>query len=153
MEPIAIVGLGCLFPGARTPDEFWQNLLAGRDTTSPATAEQMGVDAELFFDATRGRRDTYYAMRGDFVRDFHFDPHGYRIAPERLAGLDELFQWLLYVARSALADSGYLQSDDGWHAAGSCSAISPFQHALPTGCSHRSITVRSRGRWTNYWTT
>ena len=57
MEPIAIVGLGCLFPGAQTTDEFWQNLLAGRDSISAATAEQMGVDAERFFDAANRRVD------------------------------------------------------------------------------------------------
>lgn len=112
MEPIAIVGLGCLFPGARTPDEFWDNLLAGRDSVSEATAEQMGVDAAQFFDATSRRVDTYSTLRGGFVHDFRFDPHGYRIAPERLAELDPLFQWSLYVARSALADSGYLDRDD-----------------------------------------
>lgn len=135
MEPIAIVGLGCLFPGARTPDELWQNLLTGRDSMSLATADQMGVDAELFFDATRERRDTYYAMRGGFVQDFQFDPHGYRIAPERLSRLDPLFQWSLYVARSALADSGYLQRYDRLARCG----ILLGSLSFPTRASHRLL--------------
>ena len=135
MEPIAIVGLGCLFPGAKTPDEFWDNLLAGRDSLSLATAEQMGVDAECFFDATKGRVDTYYSMRGGFVRDFHFDPHGYRIAPERLAGLDPLIQWSLYVARSALEDSGYLQRDARLERCGLLLGNLSF----PTRASHRLL--------------
>ena len=135
MEPIAIVGLGCLFPGAKTPDEFWDNLLAGRDSLSLATAEQMGVDAERFFDATKGRVDTYYSMRGGFVRDFHFDPHGYRIAPERLAGLDPLIQWSLYVARSALEDSGYLQRDARLERCGLLLGNLSF----PTRASHRLL--------------
>ncbi|WP_233289365.1 beta-ketoacyl synthase N-terminal-like domain-containing protein, partial [Kitasatospora sp. MBT63] len=31
MTKYAIVGLSCLFPGAATPEEFWQNLSAGAD--------------------------------------------------------------------------------------------------------------------------
>ncbi|MEA2928736.1 MAG: hypothetical protein QOG38_1164, partial [Hyphomicrobiales bacterium] len=31
MDPIAIVGLGCRFPGASGPEAFWQLLLDGRD--------------------------------------------------------------------------------------------------------------------------
>ncbi|MGX1095892.1 acyl transferase domain-containing protein [Streptomyces albogriseolus] len=30
-EPVAIVGMACLLPGAHTPDEFWEALLAGED--------------------------------------------------------------------------------------------------------------------------
>lgn len=30
-EPIAVIGLGCRFPGAPNPDAFWQLLLNGED--------------------------------------------------------------------------------------------------------------------------
>ncbi len=31
-EPIAVIGVGCRFPGdADTPDEYWRLLMAGRD--------------------------------------------------------------------------------------------------------------------------
>ena len=33
-EPIAIIGLGCRFPGAPNPDAFWQILREGRDVVS-----------------------------------------------------------------------------------------------------------------------
>ncbi len=111
MEPIAIIGLSCLFPGARTPQEFWHNLLDERDSTSAATTSEMGVPPETFFHPEKGQRDKFYALRGGYVRGFEFDPHGYQLPAGFLKSLDSLFHWPLYVAREALRDSGYLESD------------------------------------------
>jgi len=108
MEPIAIIGLGCLFPGASTPDEFWRNLLAETDSTSSTTTADMGVPPETFFHPAKGQRDKFYALRGGYVRDFAFNPDGYQLPAEFLDKLDSLFHWPLYVAREALRDSGYL---------------------------------------------
>ena len=110
MDPIAIIGLSCLFPGARTPDEFWRNLLSETDSTSSATLDDMGVPPETFFDPVKGKRDKFYALRGGYVRDFVFDPSGYQLSEKFLNKLDSLFHWPLYVAREALLDSGYLNS-------------------------------------------
>ena len=108
MEPIAIVGLSCLFPGADTPETFWRNLLAETDSTGPASTADMGVPPETFYSPVKAQRDKFYALRGGYVRDFVFDPQGYRLPVEFLAALDSLFHWPLYVAREALHDSGYL---------------------------------------------
>ncbi len=113
MEPIAIIGISCLFPGAHTPDEFWRNLLAETDSTSSATTADMGVPPETFFNPAKGQRDKFYAMRGGYVRDFVFDPSGYRLPADFLNSLDSLFHWPLYVAREALRNSGYLNSEVG----------------------------------------
>lgn len=110
-EPIAIIGLSCLFPGARTPEEFWRNLLAETDSTSSATTAEMGVPPETFFDPVKGQRDKFYALRGGYVRDFVFEPDGYQLPASFLNALDSLFHWPLYVAREALRDSGYLDDD------------------------------------------
>ena len=48
MEKIAIIGLSCLFPGSENPEQYWENLIQEKDLTSLATAEQMGVDANIF---------------------------------------------------------------------------------------------------------
>ncbi len=110
MEPIAIIGLSCLFPGAHTPDEFWRNLLAETDSTSSATIADMGVPSETFYHPAKGQGDKFYAIKGGYVRDFNFDASGYQLSPEFLSSLDSLFQWPLYVAREALRDSGYINS-------------------------------------------
>ncbi|HMP43366.1 MAG TPA: beta-ketoacyl synthase N-terminal-like domain-containing protein, partial [Roseiflexaceae bacterium] len=110
MERVAIIGMACLFPGATNIHAFWENLAQGRNTTSEATRAEMVIDPSSYYDPTRGRRDHYYSVRGGFVRDFTFDPHGYQLPAELLAGLDAVFQWPLYVAREALHDAGYLQA-------------------------------------------
>ena len=115
MEPIAIIGISCLFPGAHTPDDFWRNLLAETDSTSSATTADMGVPPETFFNRAKGQRDKFYAMRGGYVRDFVFDPSGYQLPAAFIRSLDSLFHWPLYVAREALRDSGYLNSEAGSH--------------------------------------
>ncbi len=107
MERIAVIGLSCLFPEAETPEQFWQNLVEQKDSTSRATAEEMGVDPEIFFDPAKGTADRYYCLRGGYIRDFDFDPTGYDVPAEFLAGLDNMFKWPLYVAKQALQDSGY----------------------------------------------
>src|SRR5688572_2804664 len=44
-EPIAIVGMGCRFPGgADNPELFWKLLSEGGDGISPAPAERWGAD-------------------------------------------------------------------------------------------------------------
>ncbi len=111
MEKIAITGVSCLFPGAKTPDQFWQNLIEGKDTTSLATAEQMGVDTDVFYDPEKGKPDKYYCRQGGFIRDFEFDSTGFRIPPADLEDLDDLFKWSLHVSREALKDSGYLERE------------------------------------------
>ncbi|PDW02991.1 hypothetical protein CJ255_11010 [Candidatus Viridilinea mediisalina] len=98
--------MACLFPGASSLGEFWQNLVAGRDSTSLATFEQMGIDPLLLFDPAKGKRDRYYALRGGFVQAPPFDPTGFQLPPEHLAELDKLYAWTLRVTREALADGG-----------------------------------------------
>jgi PfaB family protein len=98
---IAIIGVSCLFPGATTPDEFWQNLIQGKNTTATTTEEHFGVETAVFYDAQRGHHDTTYFLRGGYIQNFQ----AYGLPKS----LDNVFQWSLYVAREALKDSGYLE--------------------------------------------
>ncbi|HEY3919587.1 MAG TPA: beta-ketoacyl synthase N-terminal-like domain-containing protein [Stellaceae bacterium] len=41
LEPIAIVGLACRFPGAANAEEFWQNLVAGREAVAQLSKAQL----------------------------------------------------------------------------------------------------------------
>ena len=107
MEKVAIIGLSCLFPGADNPEQFWQNLVEEKDTTSSATTEKMGIDPAVFYDPKSEKRDCYYCLNGGFIKDFTFDATGYALSPEFLESLDDIFKWSLHVAKQALKDSGY----------------------------------------------
>lgn len=111
MERIAIVGLSCLFPDAKNPEEFWQNLVAQKDSTSAATVEEMGVDPTIFYDPVKGKPDKTYSLQGGYIRNFEFEPTGYNLPSEFIEGLDPLFKGSLYVAKQALQDSKYLGNE------------------------------------------
>lgn len=105
MSKFAIVGISCLFPGADTPDAFWENLRAGVDSRTEGGPEIFGPAAN----GSRQVPDTDHAItcvRGGFVTGFEFDPTGFLLRPDDLAGLDRVFHWSLHVAREALRDSG-----------------------------------------------
>ncbi|MDH5560654.1 MAG: 3-hydroxyacyl-[acyl-carrier-protein] dehydratase FabA, partial [Deltaproteobacteria bacterium] len=107
-KKIAVIGLSCLFPDAKNPEEFFENLLNYKESTRFATEKQMGVDPKVFFHPSKGKPDKYYNTRGGYIDDFSFDPTGYDLPPETLDNLDDLYKWSLYVSREALNDSGYL---------------------------------------------
>ncbi|RMG74953.1 MAG: beta-ketoacyl synthase [Chloroflexi bacterium] len=100
---IAIIGIACLFPGADTPQAFWQILMEGKRTTSDATAAQLGADPTFFYDPTRTRPDTSYFLHGGYIEPFRVDPTNQ---------LGDSVQWTLYTAQGALNDAGYLQNAD-----------------------------------------
>ncbi|WP_137936798.1 beta-ketoacyl synthase N-terminal-like domain-containing protein [Chitinivorax sp. B] len=111
MEHIAIIGLGCLFPGAETPAQYWQNLLDQRDCTSPLSSEELGVDPALYYDPIPGTADKINYNKNGHVRGFQFDAGRYRLPADELSALDPLFHWTLYAAEQALKDAGYGDAD------------------------------------------
>ena len=97
MTKIAIVGLSCLFPGADTPARFWEALARGEQTTTDATAAELGVDPAYFYSPERNQPDTSYFLHGGYVREFEPD--------SPVDGLDRVHQWAVNVAQAALDDA------------------------------------------------
>jgi PfaB family protein len=105
MGSYAIVGMSCLFPGASTPAEYWQNLLGGVDSRTEGGTDAFGhPPAAREVDPDDPHR--VYFTRGGFLGPYDFDPSGYDLPAAYLAGLDRVFHWSLHVAREALADAG-----------------------------------------------
>lgn len=133
MSKIAIVGTSCLFPGAHDPDQYWDNLLAGRDLRSEASAADFGMPLDACVsDAPQPNR--IYSRRGGFIRDFRFNPEGYLLPAAELERLDAVFQWSLHTAREALRSAGYR---DGI-APASCGVVMG-NYAFPTPSSNRLV--------------
>ncbi|AOM39404.1 beta-ketoacyl synthase N-terminal-like domain-containing protein [Xenorhabdus hominickii] len=109
MEHIAIVGMGCLFPGADTIEKYWENLLQGKDCSTPLSAQELGIDPACYYSPVAGTPDTINYVNNGHVRNFHFDGKGYNLPEEELNLLDNLFKWSIYASEQALKDSGYRQ--------------------------------------------
>lgn len=109
MDPIAVIGIANLFPGAKDSRQFWNNLIGKRDTRGTATYAQMGVDPQKYF-GKKGDVDKFYCMRGGYITDFNFDANGFALDAAFLNELDDIYQWSLHAAREALRDANALQS-------------------------------------------
>src|SRR5262249_29889116 len=72
-EPIAIVGLGCRFPGAANPESFWQLLDEGRDAIGEVPARSW--DLADYFDPNPDAAGKMYCRFGGFLDGVdRFDP-------------------------------------------------------------------------------
>jgi phthiocerol/phenolphthiocerol synthesis type-I polyketide synthase C len=105
-ETIAIIGLGCRFPGAKDPDAFWELLHKGVDAITEVPPDRWDVTA--FYDpipATPGKMNTRW---GGFLEhvDF-FDPQFFGISPREAETMDPQQRLLLEVAWEALENSGH----------------------------------------------
>ncbi len=103
-QGIAIIGMACLFPGARDVDAYWRNILGRVDATSDPPPESW--DPDVYYDPDFNDTDRTYCKRGGYLGALaRFDPLAHGIPPVAVGG--EPDQWLaLQVASDALADAG-----------------------------------------------
>src|SRR5262249_29794095 len=87
-EPIAIVGIGCRFPGgANDPDSFWTLLRGGVDAISEIPADRW--DPRVFYDPQPGTPGKTNARWGGFIRGVdQFDAAFFGISPREAARMD-----------------------------------------------------------------
>ena len=107
LEPIAIAGIGCRFPGANNPQAFWQLLRDGVDAITEVPSSRWNVEEFYDRDPTKlGKTNTRY---GGFLDNIdRFDPQFFGISPREAATIDPQQRLLLEVAWEALADAGQL---------------------------------------------
>jgi acyl transferase domain-containing protein/NADP-dependent 3-hydroxy acid dehydrogenase YdfG/acyl carrier protein len=106
-EPIAIVGIGCRFPGgADSPAKFWQLLTEGADAIVDIPPERWNSDR--FFHPDHTKPGKMYVRKGGFLRERvdHFDPRFFGIAPREAEHMDPQQRVLLEVGWEALEDAG-----------------------------------------------
>ena len=104
-EPIAIVGMGCRFPGGDAPETFWQLLRGGFDAISEIPADRWDVDR--FYDPNPEAVGKMYTRRGGFLRKVDlFDPQFFSISPREAVGIDPQQRLLMEIAWETLEDAG-----------------------------------------------
>jgi acyl transferase domain-containing protein len=104
-EPIAIVGIGCRFPGhADSPEAYWQLLAQGKDCITQAPADRWNSGLARFLGARPG---DHSMERGGFLQEIdRFDADFFGISPREAARMDPQQRLLLEVTWEALEDAG-----------------------------------------------
>ncbi|MEU0792022.1 beta-ketoacyl synthase N-terminal-like domain-containing protein [Amycolatopsis sp. NPDC005961] len=92
-DPIAVIGLGCRWPGADGVEEFWDLLRTGRDAVRTAPPGRWDAEAA--------------PVTGGFLDDVAgFDAEHFGITPREAATMDPQQRMLLEVAWAALEHAG-----------------------------------------------
>ena len=109
--PIAVVGVGCRFPGGATgPESFWAQLLAGTDAVGPVPSDRWDLSTWLGEAAARAPG----LRHGGFLDDVYgFDADAFHISPREARAMDPQQRLLLEVSWEALEHAGLIARVEG----------------------------------------
>lgn len=105
-EKIAIIGIGCRFPGgANDYRTFWHNLISGKDCLTDTPKNR--YDAASLYSKDKAKVGRLTGGRGGYIDGFdEFDPAFFGIGPREAQCMDPQQRKLLEVAWEALEDGG-----------------------------------------------
>jgi len=106
MDPIAIVGMACRFPGgANDPRSFWELLREGVDAITEVPPERW--NASRFHHVNAAAPGRTVSRWGGFASNAEaFDASFFGIAPREAARMDPQQRWLAEVTWEAIEDAG-----------------------------------------------
>ncbi len=150
-DRIAIIGIGCRFPGkVNNAEAFWKLLVEGREAVTEVPPDRWNV--ERYFDAEPGIPGKSVAKRGGFIDGIdQFDPQFFGISPREAPYVDPQHRLLLETAWEAIEDAGVILDFEKGTDIGVYVGIShndyqgiqgtPWEHSgvsphSPTGCAH-----------------
>ena len=105
-EPLAVIGLGCRFPGgADSPDAFWDLLVNGRQGIREVPPDRWDIDA--YFDPNPDQPGKMNTRWGGFLENIdQFDADFFGISPREAVTMDPQQRLLLEVAWETLEHAG-----------------------------------------------
>src|SRR5580700_304410 len=150
-DPVAIIGIGCRFPGGITDVEsFWKLLTEAREAVTDVPPDRWNI--ERFFDTEPGLPGKSIAKRAGFLDNIdQFDPQFFGISPREAPFVDPQHRLLLETAWEAIEDAGLVLDLENGTDIGVFVGIShneyqgiqstAFDHSgigphSPTGCAH-----------------
>lgn len=109
-EDIAIVGLSCRFPGADSAEQFWENLLEGRQSITEIPSSRWNADD--YYSGNPEEKGTMYTRWGGFLeRIREFDAGFFGISPLEAEVMDPQQRLLMEQSWLAFEDAGVKPSE------------------------------------------
>jgi len=102
-EDVAVIGMSCRFPGARTIAEFWNTLVEGKEQISFFEPAQILPDIDLH----ARNKENYVCAKGIVSESDYFDNHFFGLPAQIAEVTDPQLRLFLEQAYSALEDAGY----------------------------------------------
>lgn len=111
-EPIAVIGIGCRFPGAEGPEAFWQMLQNGVDAITEVPPDRWNIDE--YYDPNPGTPNKMYIRTGGFIDNVdRFDPDFFSISPREAMRMDPQQRILLEIVWQAFEHAGLIPQQLG----------------------------------------
>jgi len=104
-EPLALVGIACLFPRAGSLADYWANICNKVDAITEVPPSHWR--AEDYQHPDPKKPDHVYTVRGGFLEPVPFNPAAFGIPPSSLEATDTAQLLALVAAQQALLDAGY----------------------------------------------
>ena len=101
--PVAVVGIGAIFPGRGDTTGFWRDICEGRDLLTDTPASHWLL--EDYYDSNPLTPDRTYGRRGGFLSPVAFDPMAFGIPPAALQTTDSAQLLALVAAKMTLDDA------------------------------------------------
>ncbi|MGH8056340.1 MAG: beta-ketoacyl synthase N-terminal-like domain-containing protein, partial [Candidatus Entotheonellia bacterium] len=141
-EPIAIIRIGCRFPGdANDPGSFWRLLMNGGDAITEIPEDRWNI--QRFYDPEPGIAGKTSSRWGGFIKGIDgFDPECFGISPREASYIDPQQRLLLEVVWEALEDGGQVVERLARTTTGVFIGISATDYAQlqSSPYDHRSVT-------------
>ncbi len=103
-QPIAIVGIGGIFPGTSSLQQFWKNILNRVSASRKVPEGRWPLEVDDVFSTIKGQKDKVFSKYGCFVDDFKLDTQGLDLSSEFISKLDPLFHLTIHAGREAYND-------------------------------------------------
>ncbi len=102
---IAVIGIGCTYPGASTPLQFWENILARRQQFREMP--DVRLPNHEYYDSDPNTPDKTYQNRAAVIDNFEFDWIGKKIPKQTYESTDIAHWMALDTTLKAVEDAGY----------------------------------------------
>lgn len=103
-EDIAVIGMSCIFPGAKDLETYWNNILGKKSAIKVAPSHRV---PPVFYDKSVARIDRHSVNMGGFIDEYlEFDPIEFGMVPNAIQGTEADHLIALKLTKTALEDAG-----------------------------------------------